>query len=78
MKKHTIESIASIKLAAADDAILDAAAALAAAEEAMLGAAAALDDIGRDDAKLQVKEMRGAVKVMRGWELELRRMSRKT
>lgn len=58
--KQTLENIAAIKLAAAEDA--------------MRAAASALDDIGSDETKLHAKELRGAVKVARGWELALRRM----
>lgn len=58
--KQTLENIAAIKLAAAEDA--------------MRSAASALDDLGSDEAKLHAKELRGAIKVARGWELTLRRL----
>lgn len=58
--KQTLENIAAIKLAAA--------------EGAMESAAIALGDLGTDEAKLHAKELRGAIKVARGWELALRRL----
>ena len=58
--KQTLEKIAAIKLAAAEDA--------------MRAAAAALDDVGSGEAKTHAKELRGAVKVVRRWELALRRI----
>ena len=61
--KQTLENIAAIKLAAAEDA--------------MRSAAAALGDVGGDDAKLHAKELMGAVKVARTWELALRRLHSK-
>jgi hypothetical protein len=53
---------------------LDAAEKLMAAEKSMLEAASALDELGSISASLHAKEMRGAVKVARKWELELRRI----
>ena len=46
---------------------------LLAAQDAMQVAAEALDRVGGDEAKLHAAEMRGAVKVARRWELEMRR-----
>ena len=53
---------------------LDVAEKLRAAERSMLEAASALDELGSISASLHAKEMRGAVKVARKWELELRRI----
>ena len=53
---------------------LDAAEKLRAAGTAMLEAASALDELGSISASLHAKEMHGAVKVARTWELELRRI----
>lgn len=52
---------------------LDAAEKLRAAQAAMLEAASALDELGSVLASLHAKEMLGAVKVARSWELVLRR-----
>ena len=46
---------------------------LLAAQDAMQVAAEALDIVGGDEAKLHACEMRGAIKVARTWELEMRR-----
>ena len=46
---------------------------LLAAQDAMLAAAEALERVGGDEAKLHASEMRGAIKVARRWELEMRR-----
>lgn len=46
---------------------------LLAAQSAMRAAADALDIVGGDEAKLHACEMRGAIKVARTWELEMRR-----
>ena len=46
---------------------------LLAAQDAMQEAAAALDIVGSEEAKLHACEMRGAIKVARKWELEMRR-----
>ena len=46
---------------------------LMAAQDAMQEAAAALDIVGGEEAKLHAAEMRGAVKIARTWELEMRR-----
>lgn len=61
--RQTLENIAAIHLAAAEDA--------------MRTAAYALDDVGTDEAKLHAKEMRGAIKMARRWELALRRLHSK-
>ena len=53
--------------------ILKAARLLRIAEQAMTEAAAALCEIGSDEAKLHSSEMLGACKMLRRWELELRR-----
>ena len=53
---------------------LDAAEKLRAAESAMLEAASALDELGSISASLHAKEMRGAVKIARKWELALRQI----
>lgn len=58
--KQTLENIAAIKLAAA--------------QNEMRAAASALDDVGSEEAKLKSKEMRGAIKIARRWELALRRL----
>ena len=52
---------------------LDAAEKLRAAGQAMLEAASTLDELGSVLSSLHANEMRGAVKVARRWELELRR-----
>lgn len=44
------------------------------AEAAMRDAAAALYSVGSEEAILHAKEMRGAVKIARTWELALRKM----
>ena len=46
---------------------------LLAAQDAMQVAAEALDRVGSDEAKLHACEMRGAIKIARMWELEMRR-----
>ena len=46
---------------------------LLAAQDAMQEAAGALDGVGGDEAKLHAAEMRGAIKIARRWELEMRR-----
>lgn len=46
---------------------------LLAAQDAMQVAADALDIVGGEDAKLHAAEMRGAIKIARRWELEMRR-----
>lgn len=46
---------------------------LLAAQDAMQEAAEALDIVGGEEAKLHAAEMRGAVKIARTWELEMRR-----
>lgn len=43
------------------------------AQEAMGQAVYALQAVGSDEAKQHAKEMRGAIKIARGWERELRR-----
>lgn len=53
---------------------LDAAEKLRAAEQSMLEAARTLDELGSISASLHAKEMRGAVKIARTWELALRKM----
>lgn len=45
------------------------------AESAMRDAAAALYSVGSEEAILHAKEMRGAVKIARTWELALRKMN---
>lgn len=47
------------------------------AQEAMSKAADALQDVGSDEAKKHAAEMRGAIKVARRWELELRRLHKR-
>ena len=61
--KQTLENIAAIRLAEV--------------EASMRAAAAALDDVGSDEAMLHAKEMRGAIKIARRWELALRRLHNK-
>lgn len=46
---------------------------LLAAQDAMQEAADALDIVGGDEAKLHACEMRGAIKIARTWDLEMRR-----
>jgi len=46
---------------------------LMAAQDAMQVAAEALDIVGGDEAKLHAAEMRGAIKIARRLELEMRR-----
>ena len=58
--KQSLENIAAIKLAMAEDA--------------MESAAIALDDLGTAEAKQHAKELRGAIKIARGWEIALRKM----
>lgn len=57
--KQTMENIAAIHLKNA--------------EGAMRMAANALNDVGTKEAKTHAKEMLGAVKIARNWELALRR-----
>ena len=52
---------------------LTAAIKLAAAQDAMRDAADALDRVGGEEASLHASEMRGAIKVAQRWELEMRR-----
>lgn len=60
--KQTLENIAAIHLALA--------------EAAMLRAAEALCAVGSDEANLHAKELRGAMKMVRNWELKLRKLHR--
>ena len=46
---------------------------LLAAQDAMQAAVEALDIVGCDEAKLYAAEIRGAIKVVRRWELAMRR-----
>ena len=46
---------------------------LLAAQEAMQSAVEALDMVDCDEAKLYAAEIRGAIKVVRRWELAMRR-----
>jgi hypothetical protein len=44
------------------------------ADKSMRAAASALDDIGSAEARQHAEELRGAVKMMRTWEIALRRL----
>ena len=48
---------------------------LAMAQGCMQSAATALDDLGTAEAKQHAKELRGAIKIARRWEIELRKLS---
>ena len=61
---------------APDPAELLAARKLLAAERAMRDAAQALIDIGLDEAAMHAKELLGATKMVRRWELALRRIAK--
>jgi hypothetical protein len=60
MKEQSLENVAAIRLQIA--------------QTALESAACSLLDVGSDEAKLHAREAVGAVKMLRKWELELRRI----